>query len=214
MTPTAADAAATITVAGLTVASGMTSGAVSLAEGPNSIDAIVTAEDGVTTATYNVAITRLAATALSQQAYIKASNTEAEDRFGWSVSLDGDTLAVGAPNEDAVYVFVRDGAGMWTQQAYLSALGGEVFDGFGIEVALSENLLAVAATSEDSAATGIDGNRGDNSALQSGAVYVFARDNAGVWSEEAYIKASNSEAQDSFGQAIALYGSTTGSCIR
>ena len=35
----------------------------------------------------------------TQQAYVKASNTDAGDWFGWSVALSGDTLAVGAPNE-------------------------------------------------------------------------------------------------------------------
>ena len=37
----------------------------------------------------------------TQEAYIKASNTEAVDEFGYSVSLSGDTLAVGAPLEVA-----------------------------------------------------------------------------------------------------------------
>ena len=37
----------------------------------------------------------------SQQAYLKASNTGAGDQFGWSVAMSGDTLVVGAPNEDS-----------------------------------------------------------------------------------------------------------------
>jgi hypothetical protein len=36
-----------------------------------------------------------------EQAYLKASNTEADDQFGWAVALDGDTLAVGAYVEDS-----------------------------------------------------------------------------------------------------------------
>ncbi len=35
----------------------------------------------------------------SQQAYIKASNTDALDRFGFSAVLDGDTLIVGVERE-------------------------------------------------------------------------------------------------------------------
>jgi hypothetical protein len=44
--------------------------------------------------------------ALPTKRYIKASNTTAEDRFGTSVYLskDGNTLVVGAPNEDSNYV--------------------------------------------------------------------------------------------------------------
>ncbi|MBK9208878.1 MAG: FG-GAP repeat protein [Anaerolineales bacterium] len=37
----------------------------------------------------------------TQQAYLKASNTEAGDYFGWDVSLFGDTLVVTARYEDS-----------------------------------------------------------------------------------------------------------------
>jgi len=59
----------------------------------------------------------------------------------------------------------------------------------------------------DSAATGIDGNQADNSAACSGAVYVFTR-TAGVWSQQAYVKASNTETDDRFGESVALAGDT------
>ena len=36
------------------------------------------------------------------EAYLKASNTGAGDSFGYSVSLSGDTLAVGASLEDSM----------------------------------------------------------------------------------------------------------------
>jgi hypothetical protein len=163
----------------------------------------------------------------SQQAYVKASNTEAGDQFGWSVALsgDGNTLAVGAWNETsnavgvggnqadnsatasgAVYVFTRS-AGLWSQQAYVKASNTEANDQFGWSVALSVdgNTLAVAAPGEGSNATGAGGNQADNSATNSGAVYVFTR-SAGLWSQQAYIKASNTEANDQFGYRMALSG--------
>ena len=40
-------------------------------------------------------------TTWTQQAYLKASNTGVSDQFGYSVSLSGDTLAVGAFSEDS-----------------------------------------------------------------------------------------------------------------
>ena len=148
----------------------------------------------------------------SQQAYIKASNTDATDRFGYSVavSYDGNTLAVGAISEDsattgvngdqannavdnagAVYVFTRRGND-WLQQAYIKASntgGDQEGDQFGYDVSLSGdgNTLAVGAISEDSAANGINGNQDDDSALGAGAVYVYARDGT-TWSQQAYIK--------------------------
>ena len=68
------------------------------------------------------------------------------------------------------------------------------------------NTLAVGAWHEDSNATGIGGNQTDNSAEASGAVYVFARNGAGVWSQQAYVKASNPEANDRFSSDVTLSG--------
>jgi hypothetical protein len=163
----------------------------------------------------------------SQQAYIKASNTGAL-AFSASfsrVALSGDSLVVGAPGENgcsrginggqanpncsnagAVYVFTRT-EGVWSQQAYIKASNTEAQDRFGSSVALAGDTLAVGAYQEDSAATGINGNQADNSAIESGAVYIFTR-LGGVWSQQAYIKASNTEAGDEFGTSIALDGDT------
>jgi hypothetical protein len=130
----------------------------------------------------------------SQQAYVKASNTGADDSFGYSVALsaDGNTLAVGATGEDsnaigiggdqtnnsagqsgAVYVFSRSGS-TWSQQAYVKASNTGADDGFGYSVALSAdgNTLAVGATGEESNATGIGGDQTNNSA-SAGAVYLY-----------------------------------------
>jgi hypothetical protein len=162
----------------------------------------------------------------SQQTYVKASNTDAFDRFGWSVALSGDTLAVGAreasavtgiggdesdnsaTDAGAVYVYTRDGSGFWSPQAYVKASNTEAHDVFGRSVALSGDTLVVSARFEASAATGIDGDQSDNSADTAGAAYVFTRDAAGVWSQQAYIKASNTDAGDAFGHSLALSGDT------
>jgi hypothetical protein len=53
------------------------------------------------------------------------------------------------------------------------------------------NILAVGAPSEDSNATGIGGDQADDSFGYAGAVYLFVRDGAGAWSQQAYVKASN-----------------------
>ena len=98
------------------------------------------------------------ASVVAQQAYLKASNTELDDRFGEAIAFHGDTLVVGAPLED-------------------------------------------------SSATGVDGDQANNSALDSGAVYVFVRE-AGVWRQQAYLKASNTGIKDHFGQSVAISGDT------
>jgi hypothetical protein len=102
VTPTTQDANATVTVNGAAVVSGTASGFISLDEGPNNtITVIVTAEDGETKETYTVDVTRQLADDFGQQAYLQASNAEAEDQFGFSVALSGDTLAVGAVGKNS-----------------------------------------------------------------------------------------------------------------
>lgn len=151
----------------------------------------------------------------SQQAYLKASDTDSVMFFGSSLALssDGSTLAVGGPGQSdfggfadgAAYVFVRSGAS-WSQQYMVQPVDGGTGDRFGISVALSGDgdTLAVGAYSEDSAATGSEGDGADNTQPQSGAVYVFTRAANGVWSQQEYLKASNSGTDDLFGSSLAL----------
>jgi cysteine-rich repeat protein len=150
-------------------------------------------------------------TTWSQQAYIKGSNTGSVDRFGWSVALsaDGSLLAVGAILDGevlsgAAYVFARSGT-TWSQQAYIEPSHPDEGDFFGIGVALSADgtMLAVAAYLEDGAATGTNGDEGDNGVYNAGAVYMYMRTGA-AWSQEAYIKASNTGEGDLFGASVAL----------
>jgi len=160
----------------------------------------------------------------AQQAYLKASNTGANDQFGWFVALsaDGGTLAVGAPGESsgatgvngnqadrsatqagAVYVFTRSGT-TWAQQAYLKASNTGAKDVFGDAVALSAdgNTLAVGANNEGSGVAGVNGQP-DRTMSQAGATYVFVR-NGAAWEQQAYLKASNPDVLDHFGAAVAL----------
>ncbi len=156
-----------------------------------------------------------------QQAYIKPSNTDAGDRFGTAVALsaDGDTLVVGAPFEDssgdggndaddagAVYVFTRSGTD-WIQQAYVKAGNTDPGDRFGTAVALSADgdTLLAGAPFEDSGARGLfAASDADNTHPDSGAAYLFVRDTAGIWSQHAYLKATNTDAGDRFGDDVAL----------
>ncbi len=160
----------------------------------------------------------------NQQAYLKASNTEFSDQFGWSVAISGDTLVVGAHQEGssatgvngnqddnsawdsgAAYVFTRED-GVWSQQAYLKASNTEILDRFGESVAVSEDTLVVGAEGEDSNATGVNGDQGNNLAEnEAGAAYVFTR-TTGDWSQQAYLKASNTGVEDEFGHSVAVSG--------
>lgn len=153
--------------------------------------------------------------AWGQQAYLKAATNHVADQFGRRIALsaDGHTLAVGTPSPDpmgggatggSVHVYAHDGVA-WGLQAFLPTPNPLLLTGFGEALALSADgqVLAIGSPYDSSAATGIDGDPGDTGATFSGAAHVFARDN-GNWSQRAYIKASNTGANDRFGTALAL----------
>ena len=165
------------------------------------------------------------AATIVQQAYVKASNAEANDYFGSSVAASGNTLVIGAWLEDsnatgvngdqsdnsafssgAAYIFVRAGTN-WTQQAYLKASNAERVDRFGFSVAVSDDTVVIGAYEESSSALGVNGNQSDNSAGQSGAAYVFVRSGTN-WTQQAYLKAANTGAGDWFGLTVAVSGDT------
>ncbi|HSF70633.1 MAG TPA: hypothetical protein VLA47_09625 [Nitrospira sp.] len=168
----------------------------------------------------------------SQEAYIKAPNTNAEDNFGYSVAVFSDTVAVGANQESscasgvngdsgnngcpatgAVYLFRRAAEG-WASDAYLKASNTESLDGFGSALAMSGDTLAVAAMTEGSCTRQINGDQQNNDCTNhtnpgavyfGGAVYVFTRQASG-WVQQAYVKPSNMDPGDTFGAGLALSG--------
>lgn len=145
----------------------------------------------------------------SPDAYLKAWDTPFAIQFGNAVGISGDTIVVGAPNHGpggAAYVFVRSGTS-WTQQKLLTASNVAAWDAFGASVAVSGDTIVVGAYAEDSNATGINGDQADNSALESGAAYVFVRSGS-TWSQQAYLKASNTDQNDNFGWSVGVSGDT------
>ena len=170
----------------------------------------------------------------AQQAYLKSSNSEAADLFGYGVGLsgDGNALAVAGYDEDgsgkginpsdcdidtfpshlaggsagAAYVWTRRGD-TWAEQAFIKASNPDLEDWFAVRIALNADgsRLFVGAPMEDSAAKGVNGAQDDDSAEDSGAAYLYERSGM-TWRQLAYIKASNTEAYDEFGSSVAISG--------
>lgn len=160
----------------------------------------------------------------AQTAYLKSSNSDKLDSFGYDVSLseDGLTAVVGSPGEDsnaisvngnemdnssdnsgAAYVFVHNGA-TWAQDSYLKSSNSDSEDQFGhsVDVNSDGTVIAIGAFNEASDSE-INGNESDNSASGAGAAYLFYKSQAG-WQQEDYIKAVNSDASDHFGSDVQL----------
>jgi uncharacterized Zn-binding protein involved in type VI secretion len=110
----------------------------------------------------------------------------------------------------AVYVYKRTGND-WVQEAYIKSVNSNVNDNFGWSVSIDGDIIAVGAKLEDSSETTVtNGTTGssNNDKSASGAVYVFTRNGSGIWAQDAYIKASNSEANDNFGDVVTVDGVT------
>lgn len=138
-------------------------------------------------------------TVWTEQAKLLANDVPANRQFGKGVSIDGDTLAVGAWQDDemgayagAAYVFERSGT-EWSQQAKLAASDPAPSDFFGFDVALSGDTVVVGAIYDDDGASG------------AGSAYVFRHDGAN-WIQEQKLTAS--DIGDSFGCAVAIDGDT------
>jgi len=143
-----------------------------------------------------------------QQAKLVAADGDAGDWFGSSVTVssDGATVVIGAPNDDdpdgssdtrsgagSAYVFSRTG-GDWNREAKLTAVDGEPGDMFGLDIAVSsDGTAAVVGAVEDENPNG----------EQAGSAYVFEQSDS-AWDQQAKLSAADGDADDHFGRAVAL----------
>jgi len=158
-------------------------------------------EDTGGSAAGSVYIFTRSGTTWTQQQKIQASDKEASDLFGHSVSIDGDTVVVGANYEDtggvntgAAYIFTRDGT-TWTQQQKIQASDIEAGDNFGNSVSISGDTVVVGAPYEDTGGSA------------AGAAYVFTRSGT-TWTEQQKIQSSDKQADDYFGNSVSISGDT------
>lgn len=135
----------------------------------------------------------------SQTQKLVASDGGLFDNFGSSVSIDGDTMVIGAngatvgnnPAQGAVYVFTFAN-GVWTQVQKLTADDGAAFDNFGLSAAIQGSTILVGSPQ---AVIG--------GAFAQGAVYVFTN-TGGTWSQTQKLTASDGAASDSFGESVSI----------
>lgn len=134
-----------------------------------------------------------------KQQTLLASDGDAGDRFGYSVSFQDDRLVAGAqcedgqqngsPSQGAAYVFERQGE-QWQQTAKLVASGGSAHSLFGDQVVALPGQIVVTASYDSSSGL-----------TASGAAYVFEQRNR-EWVQTSSLRASNSGNYDRFGWAI------------
>ena len=137
-----------------------------------------------------------------RESSMTSSDGMADDLFGYSVAIAGNTAIVGSVGNDvganddqgSAYIFVHSG-NSWTQQAKLIAGDGAAHDNFGRSVAIDGD-------------TAIVGTTGDvGSSDNQGKAYVFVRSGTG-WTQQAMLTADDGTAQDFFGTSVAISGNT------
>jgi len=141
-------------------------------------------------------------TDMTETVKLTASDGAAGEYFGWSVSISGDTLIVGAPvhpGGGAAYLFERDEEGPtnWGQVAKLSASDGAAISWFGRTVAISGGTVVVGARADEAHGGG-----------QSGSAYLFEKPTDG-WAnntETAKLTTSGASYEDYFAEFAAISG--------
>jgi len=134
-----------------------------------------------------------------------ASDSSAGNQFGFSVTIDGDILIVGAPGDSggtgSAYVYQKDQGGVdnWGEVTKITPSDGAVDDSFGLSTAISS----------DTAVIGAPAHFGGGVAI-SGAAYIFDRNQGGAnnWGEVTKITASDAGEDDVFGIAVSIDGDT------
>ncbi len=137
---------------------------------------------------------RFDGTAWNEETKLTASDGAADDYFGWSVSLAGNAIIIGAPRyweiTGAAYVFRFDGTA-WAEEAKLVAAGGQPSRHFGWDVCILDDTALVGAPRE----------------APMNSVHVFHFDGVG-WTERGRLTAADGTAYDRFGRSVSLSGQT------
>ena len=135
----------------------------------------------------------------TQQQKLTAFDSALHDNFGVSVSISGNTVLVGAFQDDdagsasgSAYVFTRND-NIWSQQQKLTAFDAAAGDNFGVAVSISGNVAVVGAYQDD------DGGS------DSGSAYVFVRLGS-IWIQQQKLTASDAAPNDWFGRSISISG--------
>jgi hypothetical protein len=129
----------------------------------------------------------------NEQQKLLASDATSGDQFGSSVTISGETVVIGAPEDDggagfrqgSAYVFVRS-SGVWSQQQKLlasDAAGGQVFGG---SVTISGETVVIGRRTS---------------------AYVFVRSGE-VWSQQQQLLPPDPVANNNFGASVAISGET------
>ncbi len=136
------------------------------------------------------------------QSTLPAPGGEADDKFGSSVAISGNTAAVGARLDDtdtfadigSVSTYVRSGS-TWTWQAKLTPGDGSNFHEFGHDIALSGNTLVAGSHYFSS----------PSQSTKRGAAYIYVSGGS-TWTLQGRVQPADVDGGDEFGTSVAISG--------
>ena len=144
---------------------------------------------------------------------IVAEDRTLADQFGWSVSISGEYVIIGAPLEDedtegsnflnssgSAYIFKNDGTDNWVQIQKIVPQDRGSGDRFGSAVSISGDYIIVSAPLENED----DGE--SNSLNSSGSAYLFKNDGNDNWIQVQKIVAEDRGEDDQFGNSVSISG--------
>jgi hypothetical protein len=147
----------------------------------------------------------VSAQSMEEVAKLISSDGSPNDFFGGAVAISGTTAVVGggtSGQSEGAYVFVKDASGFWVEQQKLVAGDSVPGDRFGVSVAIDGNTIVVGADKDDPNDASCTGS------CDTGAAYVFVRNTAGTWTQQAKLMAGDAHHLDNLGGAVAVSGDT------
>ncbi|MEM7374295.1 MAG: T9SS type A sorting domain-containing protein [Bacteroidota bacterium] len=139
---------------------------------------------------------------------LKASDQAPYEHFGWSLDMDEHTLAVGVVNGNpqgsmrtgAVYIFEPDSNGQWIEKQKIVGSNIDHEDFFGLNLILQDDILLVEAEYE----WGV--HPSGDSTFRLGVVYVFQKDQQGIWTESQILYGPSQSNSSRFGSSMDIEG--------
>ena len=187
-------------------------------------DLVVVGAPGETTSTGAAYLFERSGEEWQRTARLTAPVRDRRDQFGWSVSTDGETIAIGADGEDspysgiggnmddnslesagAVYLFDRSD-GEWGLRTFLKASNPQSSASFGNSVMVEGDRLVVGAPNESGGGSGVNSLPDRHQPkFRSGSAYLFVRED-GEWRQTTYFKSDDPSEQSGFGSEVTFSG--------
>ncbi len=128
---------------------------------------------------------------------IVASDREPNDTFGYDIEMHNNTLIVSSLNDDlagSAYIFESDNNGNWTEVQKITASDAKIQDQFGFSVSLYGDFAVVGVPFKK-----------ENNTADTGAVYIFRKNNTGTWEQTQKIIPAGENSPVRFGHSVSVY---------